>query len=67
MNTTTTDKRFATLQAQYAMTGHTLHQSNNSEEHAPASYMAVRWGLVRYLPTLEDAERFLIQIGGAHV
>lgn len=66
---TTTDnteaKRFATLQAQFALHGHTLHQSGQNDGPGPVSYMAERWGMARYLPTLEDAEKFLIQVGGA--
>lgn len=54
-------KRFATLQARFAMLGHTLHQSGPG----PVSYLAERWGMARYLPTLDDAEQFLKQIGGA--
>ena len=66
-STTTTDsKRFATLQAQYALAGHILHQSGPGDGPGPVSYMAERWGMVRYLPTLDDAEKFLVQIGGRH-
>ena len=65
MTTTTKQKRFATLQAQFAKHGHTLHQSGPGDGPGPVSYMAVKWGMARYLPTLADAERFLIQVGGA--
>ena len=65
---TTTDhteaKRFTTLQAQFALQGHTLHQSGPGDGPGPVSYMAERWGMVRYLPTLEDADKFLAQIVG---
>ena len=54
-------KRFAMLKAQFALQGHTLHQSGPG----PVSYMAERWGMARYLPTLDDAEQFLKQVGGA--
>ena len=57
-------KRFATLQAQFALAGHTLHQSGPNDGPGPVSYLAERWGLARYLPTLADAEQFLIQVGG---
>jgi hypothetical protein len=54
-------ERFAQLKAAFAERGHTLHQSG------PTSYLAERWGLARYLPALDDAERFLKQIiGGRH-
>ena len=59
-------KRFAILKAQFAQHGHTLHQSGLGEGPGPVSYMAERWGMARNLPTLADAENFLIQVGGAH-
>lgn len=65
MTTTTEQKRFATLKAQFAKHGHTLHQSGPGDGPGPVSYMAVKWGMARYLPTLADAEQFLKQIGGA--
>ena len=55
-------KQFKTLQAQFALLGHTLHCSRN--DSGPITYLAERWGMVRYLPTLADARRFLTQIGG---
>lgn len=58
-------KRFTTLQAKFALQGHALHKSGPDDGPGPVSYMAERWGLVRYLPTLDDADRFLAQIGGA--
>jgi len=58
---TTDAKRFATLKAQFAKQGHVLHQSGPG----PVSYLAEKWGMARYLPTLDDAEKFLIQVGGA--
>ena len=65
---TTTDntqaKRFATLQAQFALAGHTLHQSGPGDGPGPVSYLAERWGMARHLPTLEDADRFLVQVSG---
>lgn len=65
MTTTTDTERFATLKAQFAKHGHTLHQSGPGDGPGPVSYMAVKWGMARYLPTLDDAEQFLIQVGGA--
>ena len=56
------DKRFSTLQAQFAIRGQALHQT--SPVGGPVSNYAERWGLVRYLETLNDVERFLAQIGG---
>ena len=63
---TTPAKRFATLKAQFALHGHTLHQSGAGDGPGPVSYMAEKWGMARYLPTLADAEQFLIQVGGGH-
>ena len=57
-------KRFATLQAQFALRGHILHQSDPNDGAGPVSYLAERWGMARHLPTLEDAAQFLIQVGG---
>ncbi len=59
----TAEKDFATLRAQFALRGHTLHRT--SPDDGPVSYLAERWGLARYLHTLDDAQRFLVQIGGA--
>ena len=58
--------RFATLKAQFAQHGHTLHQFGHGDGPGPVSYMAERWGMARYLPTPADAEKFLLQVGGAH-
>ena len=58
-------KRFATLQAQFALAGHILRQSGPGDGLGTVSYLAERWGMARHLPTLDDAEQFLIQVGGA--
>ncbi len=58
------EKAFKTLQAQFSLRGHALHRAS-SASHQEAFY-AERWGQVRYLPTLDDARRFLAQIGGRH-
>jgi len=60
----TQTERFAALKAQFAQQGHTLHQSGPGDGPGPVSYMAEKWGMARYLPTLNDAEQFLIQVGG---
>ena len=62
---TTEAQRFAKLQAQFVKHGHTLHQSGPGDGPGPVSYLAEKWGMARHLPTLADAERFLIQVGGA--
>lgn len=59
-------KRFATLQAKFALHGHTLRQSGPSDGPGPVSYMAERWGMVRHLRTPADADKFLIRVGGEH-
>ena len=61
--TTDHEKQFATLRAQFALHGHALHRTSPTD--GAVTYYAERWGLVRYLPTLDDARRFLAQIGGA--
>ena len=58
-------ERFATLKAKFAKHGHTLRQSGPGDGPGPVSYLADKWGMARYLPTLADAEKFLIQVGGA--
>lgn len=58
----TAEKDFATLRAQFAMHGHTLHRTSPTD--GAVTYYAQRWGLVRNLPDLEAAGRFLAQIGG---
>ena len=58
-------KRFATLRAQFALLGHTLHQSGPNDGPGPVSYLAERWGMARHLPTLDDADKFLFQVGGS--
>ena len=57
-------KRFATLQAQFALHGHTLHQSGPGDGPGPVSYLAERWGMAWHLSMLDDADRFLVQVSG---
>ena len=57
------EKAFATLRAQFALRGHRLDRAFHGDSKEP-TYYAERWGQVRHLPTLEDAKRFLVQIGG---
>jgi hypothetical protein len=56
------DKEFATLQAAFALRGHILYRHSGAK--GAAGLYAVRWGLIRDLPTAEDARRFLAQVGG---
>jgi hypothetical protein len=55
-------KAFKTLVTGFAHAGHTLHQTQAKD--GSVTYWAARWGLVRYLPTIDMARRFLAQIGG---
>ncbi len=57
------NKAFATLRAQFALRGHALHRTSSFD--GVVTYYAERWGQVRYLPTVVDAQCFLVQIGGA--
>jgi len=56
--------RFAALKAQFAKHGYTLRKSGPGDGPGPVSYLAEKWGMARYLPTLDDAEHFLVQVGG---
>ena len=53
---------FKTLIAGFAQAGHTLHRTDAKD--GTVTYWAARWGLVRYLPTIDAARRFLDQTGG---
>ena len=61
-NPGTTDKVFHSLCAAYALQGHALHRTDPND--GTVTYWAERWGLVRYLPTIDRARQFLEQIGG---
>jgi hypothetical protein len=61
----TTDDQGLELKA--LMTGfahacHTLHQTEARD--GKATYWAARWGMARFLPTIDAARRVLDQIGG---
>ena len=56
------DKAFSSLRAAFALKGHALHRTDPAD--GAVTYWAERWGLVRYLPTIDTARRFLEQIGG---
>ncbi|MDM0051414.1 hypothetical protein [Variovorax sp. J22R115] len=57
------DKAFATLTALYALKGYELIRGNPAD--GAAAYYAMRWDMVKVLPTLDAARAFLAQIGGA--
>jgi hypothetical protein len=56
------DKAFSSLRAAFALRGHALHRTDSAD--GAVTYWAERWGLVRFLPTIDTARRFLEQIGG---
>lgn len=55
-------KAFKTLAAGFAQAGHTLHRTDAKD--GTVTYWAARLGLVRFLPTIDAARRFLDQLGG---
>lgn len=55
-------KAFETLRAAFALRGHTLHRTDPND--GQVTFWAERWGLVKHLPTIDTARRFLEQIGG---
>jgi hypothetical protein len=56
-------KAFATLQARFAIVGHTLYRAVNAD--GTILYLAGKWGYFRELGTLEAVAAFLVTIGGA--
>jgi hypothetical protein len=56
-------KTFSTLVAGFALKGYTLQRTNAGD--GPVTYYATRLGQVRYLHSLDDAQRYLAQMGGA--
>jgi hypothetical protein len=56
------DKAFVTLRAAFAIEGHALYRTD--PKNGPVTFWAERWGMVKYLPTIDAARRFLHQIGG---
>ena len=61
-NTVHTDKVFYSLRAAFALHGHALHRTDPKD--GMVTYWTERWGMVRYLPTIDAARRLLQQIGG---
>ena len=61
-NTAHTDKVFYSLRAAFALHDHALHRTHPND--GTVTYWAERWGMVRYLPTIDAARRLLEQIGG---
>ena len=55
------DKAFNTLRAALALQGHSLYRTDPKD--GPVTYWAERWGLVRYLPTIDTVRQFLDALG----
>ena len=53
-------KAFATLAARYALAGYQLTRTDPHD--GPVSYHSARYGLVRCLPTLCDAQQLLAHL-----
>lgn len=58
-------KHIATLQAQFALHGHTLQTSKFDDGRL--TYTVSRWGQSRCFTSTHDLQAFLEQIGGLHV
>ena len=56
-------KAFSTLVAAFTQKGYTLQRTDADD--GPISYFTTRWGLVRCLRSLDDAQCYLARIGGA--
>jgi hypothetical protein len=56
-------KAFATLQAEFALLGHSLFR--NTPTDRPGWFTVTRWGMARDLRSLDDVRGFLRQIGGS--
>jgi hypothetical protein len=58
-----TDKAFATMAARFALAGHALVRCHPADSVTP--YYAFKWGMIKPLASLDDAQAFLKRIGGA--
>lgn len=56
-------KLYSTLQAKFALAGHTLYKTINPD--GTVIYLAGKWGYFRELKGLEAVAAFLAMIGGA--
>ena len=57
------NKLFSTLQAKFALAGHTLYRTINPD--GSVLYLAGKWGYFREIKGLEAVAAFLAMIGGA--
>ena len=64
LDSTVDQKTFTTIQAQFALKGHTLQKQNRADDGRIA-YLVSRWGQTRTFSHWHDLQAFLTQIGGA--
>ncbi|WP_371435409.1 hypothetical protein [Polaromonas sp.] len=57
------DKAFSTLAAAFALAGHSLIRAQPCTGQAP--YYAARWGWLRPIHSLKEAQAFLEQLEGS--
>ena len=57
------NKAFATLQAKFAIVGHTLYRTVNPD--GSILYLAGKWGYFREIKGLQAVAAFLAMIGGS--
>ena len=63
-NSGNSQKQIATLQAQFALLGHTLQTSKRADD-GRETFLVSNWGQSRCFTHLHDVQAFLNQIGGA--
>lgn len=56
-------KPYATLQAQFALLGHSLQHTRRAGDGRP-TFIVSRWNQSRFFSHLNDVRAFLAQIGG---
>ncbi|WP_096699137.1 hypothetical protein [Polaromonas sp. AER18D-145] len=57
-------KQYATLQAQFALLGHSLQHTRRADD-GRVTFVVSRWNQSRFFSHLNDVRAFLTQIGGA--
>lgn len=58
-------KPYATLQAQFALLGHSLQHTRRADD-GKITYVVSRWNQARFFSHLNDVRAFLTQIGGCN-
>lgn len=58
-------KQYATLQAQFALLGHSLQHTRRADDGRP-TFIVSRWNQSRFFSHLNDVRAFLTQIGGCN-